>query len=158
RSVVASYLEARERELRPSSYRVTKLYLTGSYFKPLHASAVSEIAHADISACVRSIERERSSATAAAAPPAVSTLFAWAIAEGLMGRSPVNPVIGTRRPADPTPRDRVLTDAELVAIWKATGSDADYDRIVRLLMLLGSRASEIGRMRRGEIDLTVGTW
>jgi integrase len=158
RSVVASYLEARVHELRPSSYRVTKLYLTGSYFKPLHVSAVSEISHADISACVRSIERERSSATAAAARRAVSTLFAWAIAEGLMGRSPVNPVIGTRRPADPTPRDRVLTDAELVAIWKATGSDADYDRIVRLLMLLGSRASEIGNMRWDEIDLTVGTW
>jgi len=158
RSIVAAYLEARERELRPSSYRVTKLYLSGDYFKPLHASAVSEITHADISACVRIIERTRSTATAAAARRAVSTLFAWAIAEGLMGKSPVNPVIGTRRPADPTPRDRVLTDAELVAIWKATGSDADYDRIVRLLMLLGSRASEIGNMRWDELDLTVGSW
>jgi len=158
RSVVQAYLDARERELRPSSLRVTKLYLTGSYFRPLHATAVSEITHADISACVRAIERKHSTVTAAAARRAVSTLFAWTIAEGLMGKSPVNPVIGTRRPADPTPRDRVLTDAELVAIWNATGGDADYDRIVRLLMLLGSRASEIGNIRWDELDLTVGTW
>ena len=142
RAVVGCYLEARERELRPSSYRVSKLYLTGAYFRPLHACAVSEITHADIAACIRTIERERSAATAAAARRALSTLFGWAIAEGLMGKSPVNPVIGTRRPADPTPRDRVLTSGELAAIWHATGSDADYDRIIRLLALLGSRASE----------------
>jgi site-specific recombinase XerD len=41
---------------------------------------------------------------------ALSTLFAWAIREGLADQ---NPVIGTNRPAEPRSRDRVLTDAEL---------------------------------------------
>ena len=36
RSVVASYLDAKQSELRPESFRVAKLYLTGPYFKPLH--------------------------------------------------------------------------------------------------------------------------
>jgi integrase len=46
----------------------------------------------------------------------------------------------------------------LVAIWIATGGASDHDRIVRLLILLGSRAGEIGGMRWGELNLDSGTW
>ena len=67
RAVVESYLEARVGELRASSFRVTRLYLTGSYFRTLHAVPVSAIAHPDIAACIRSIERTNGAATAAAA-------------------------------------------------------------------------------------------
>jgi integrase len=158
RAVVASYLEARGRELRPTSHRIARIYLTGSYFKPLHSAAVSEIAYPDIAACLRAIEHEHSSITAAAARRAVSTLFAWAIAEGLMGRSPVNPVIGTRKPLDAKPRERVLSNAELIAIWKASDSEDDYGRIIRLLMLTGKRAAEIGGICWSEVNLDSGTW
>jgi Arm DNA-binding domain len=78
-AVAAAYLEARKPELRPASYRVTALYLTGDYFKPLHSAAISAIMHADVAAALRAIERERSAATAAAARRAVSTFFGWAI-------------------------------------------------------------------------------
>ena len=157
-ATTAAYLEARKSELRPASYRAADLYLTGDYFKPLHPAAVSGITHADVAAALRTIGRERSAATAVAARRAVSTFFGWAIAEGLMGERPVNPVIGTNRPADPEPRARVLASAELVAIWNATTTDDDYDRIIRLLLLLGSRANEIGGMRFCELDLTAGVW
>jgi integrase len=165
RAVAALYLEAYRRERRPNSYRVTKLYLTGPYFRPLHAMGVNEIAHADVAARIRSIQNNHSAPTASAARRAVSALFAWAIAEGLLGRNPVNPVIGTRRPADPTPRDRVLTNDELAAIWKATEDDPqalegwrDYSRVIRLLMLLGARANEVGGMTWAEIDVDAGVW
>ena len=128
RAVVEMYLQVREPELRASSLRVTRLYLTGPYFRALHAAPVSEIAHPDIATCIRSIERTNGPATAAAARRAISTLFGWAIAEGLLGRNPVNPVIGTRKPEDPRPRDRVLSGTELVAIWNASSSDDDYGR------------------------------
>ena len=157
-ATAAAYLEARKSGLRPASYRAADLYLTGDYFKPLHPAAVSEITHGDVAAALRTIGRERSAATASAARRAVSTFFGWAIAEGLMGERPVNPVIGTNRPADPKPRDRVLTSSELAAIWNATGSEDDYDRVIRLLMLLGSRANEVGGLRWSELDLDAGTW
>src|SRR4029450_6587407 len=51
------------------------------------------------------------------------------------------PVIGTNT-FDTKPRDRVLSDAELAAIWKAA-PDNDYRRIVKLLMLTGQRRDEI---------------
>jgi integrase len=47
-------------------------------------------------------------------------------------------------------RERLLTDAELVAIWKAA-PDSDYGRIVRLLMLTAQRR-EIGALRWPEIE------
>jgi integrase len=163
RAVAASYLDAYERTRRPSSYHVTKLYLTGAYFKPLHAMAVSEVTHADIAAAIRRIENNHSAITAGAARRAVSGFFAWTIAEGLMGRSPINPMAGTRRPTDPAPRDRVLSIEELVAVWKAVEDDPqeseawrDYCRIIRLLILLLCRASEIGGMAQVEFDFGPG--
>ena len=57
-----------------------------------------------------------------------------------------NPVIGTNKASDDKPRERVLSDAELIAVWKAV-PDNDYGKIVRLLMLTGQRRLEIGGLR-----------
>jgi integrase len=156
KSVVDSYLAAKQPELRPASYRVTKLYLTGPYFRSLQPFAVTAIARADVAACIRAIAQKHSVSTAAAARRALSAFFAWAIADGLLGDAG-NPVDGSYRPADQVPRDRVLGDAELAAIWNAAGED-DYGRIIRLLILLGARANEVGGMRVSELDLDAGTW
>jgi len=156
RSVITTYLEARKPELRPSSFRVAQIYLTGSYFRPLHPLTVTAVTRADVAICVRAIVRKHSAPTAAAARRALSTLFAWIIAEGLLGNG-ANPVTGSHRPEDPSPRDRVLSNAELVAIWNACRND-DPGRIVRLMILLGSRRQEIGGMCWSELDLHAGTW
>src|SRR5262249_27238594 len=47
-------------------------------------------------------------------------------------------------------RERTLSGAELKRIWGALGFD-DYSTIVRLLMLTGQRANEIGALRWSEI-------
>src|SRR5262249_42440820 len=47
-------------------------------------------------------------------------------------------------------RDRVLTDAELKTIWKACADD-DYGAVLKLLMLTGQRANEIGDLRWSEV-------
>jgi len=124
RAIVDSYLEARLNELRASSHRVAKLYLSGPYFKALHGTPVGDVTHADVAACVRAIENKHSANTAAAARRAISTFFAWAIAEGLMGRNSVNPTVGTRKPLHALPRERVLLNPELVAIWNALADGA----------------------------------
>ena len=46
----------------------------------------------------------------------------------------------------------MLSDAELKAIWGATGDNGDYYRIVRLCLLTGCRREEIGRLRWDEIQ------
>lgn len=77
-------------------------------------------------------------------------LFAWAVARSILERSPV---AGVERPAEETPRNRVLDDEELRSLWRACGSLAD-DRIaavVRLLILTGQRRGEVIGMLRSEI-------
>jgi integrase len=156
RSVVASYLDAKQSELRPGSLRITKLYLTGPYFKTLHPMAITAVTRADVAACIRTILRNHSTPTAAAARRALSAFFSWAIADGLLGNG-ANPVDGSHRPDDPAPRDHVPAAAELAAVYKACGDD-DFGRIVRLLILLGNRRTEVGGLRWSELDLDAGTW
>jgi integrase len=73
------------------------------------------------------------------------------------GVADVNPVLGTSKPADERPRDRVLTDEELVTIWHVCRDD-DYGRILRLLILTGQRRVEVGDARRSEIDFDARRW
>ena len=110
------------------SLRVTKLYLTGPDFCPLHPLAVGNVTRADVAAAVRAIVGKHSASTAAAARRALSAFFAWAIAEG-SGQ----PSRGSFCPDYPAARDRVLSNDELVAIWRASQAD-DFGRIVRLLI------------------------
>ena len=72
------------------------------------------------------------------------------------GRS--NPVVGTLKPEDTKPRERVLSDSELASIWKACDDGSEYGKIIRLLILLGARRSEIGGIAHRELDLGRGVW
>jgi integrase len=55
------------------------------------------------------------------------------------------------------PRDRVLSNAELVAMWNGCQDDA-YGRVVRLLILTGQRREEVGAMSWPELNRAAGTW
>jgi integrase len=150
--VAEQYLAAKAKVLRPGSYRVTKLYLNGeAYFGSVHARPISEIGFADIGQCLTRIEAEHSAHTAAAARRAASAFFVWSMRKGFCGASPSNPVANTETPATNKARERVLSDQELAAIWKACGDD-QYGRIIRLLALTGCRRAEIGGLRWAEID------
>ena len=65
--------------------------------------------------------------------------------EGLLDS---NPVVGTER-RDEIERKRLITAAELREIWLELRDDA-YGDIVRLLILTGARAREIGGLRWSE--------
>jgi integrase len=152
-AAVDQYLAAKT-GLRPGTLRASKLYLTGPYFKPLHHVGISEINRADLAARFTAIACKHSEGTARSARQTISALFAWAVAEAWID---VNPVIGTRQPLRPESRDRVLSDAELAAIWRACGDD-DHGRVVRLLILTGARRQEIGGMKWNELESTAGKW
>jgi integrase len=56
-------------------------------------------------------------------------------------------------------RDRVLSDAELRAVWlEAKDYGGDFGAIVRLLILIGARREEVGGVLWNEIDLAEGVW
>ena len=157
RAVAEDFLEAKRPSLRAASFRVTKLYLLGrAYFGPLHATTITDISLADVAARLTAITRNSGTVTAGRARSALSSLFRWAMGEGLLGARPINPVVGTNRPEDATPRERVLTAAELAVVWRASGDD-DHGRIAKLLTLTGCRREEIGGLRWSEIDMNKRT-
>src|SRR5262249_2335926 len=63
-----------------------------------------------------------------------------------------NPCADIRNRASAAGRSRVLTEAELVAIWKAADDGSLFGATVRLLLLTGARKSEICRLRWPEVD------
>ena len=78
----------------------------------------------------------------------LSAFATWCMQEGLIE---ANPVLKTAKYTEET-RERVLSDAELRAIWRATDTGTDYDAIIRILMLTGCRAGEIAGLRWDEIN------
>jgi integrase len=151
---VAEFLETKRRHLRPNTFAETKRYLTGNYFKPLHSMPLDTITRQDVALRIKTIERESGAATAGQARAKLSGFFAEAMQDGLVDS---NPVIGARKPPSNRPRERVLTDGELSAIWKACGDD-DYGRVVRLIVLTACRREEIGGMCWSEFSADGTSW
>jgi integrase len=156
RSVADDYLALKQSMLRPGSYRMARLYLLGGYFKPLHSSAITDITRADVASRLNTIVRDNGRVTARSARSMLSSLFTWSLKQGI---TDTNPVVGTEEPRPATARERVLSDPELVAIWRACG-DGDFGKIVRLLALTACRREEIGGLRWSEIkdDGTITLW
>ncbi len=86
---------------------------------------------------------------------AVRTFLRWCAKRGYIANSPIALMDA---PASATSRDRVLKDAELVAIYrKALSQGCTGGNIVRLLILTGQRRGEIGALRGEWIDRTSRT-
>jgi hypothetical protein len=137
RKHVTEFLAANARSWAPATLREVTRYLTDpKYFGPLHHKPLDAIGLKDVSACIVAIAVKHD-ATAGRARSALTNFFAWCMR---MGLATANPCIGSINPKG-RERDRVLTAADLVAIWRACGDD-DYGRIVRLLVLTGCRRAE----------------
>ena len=154
RKVADQYLEVAKKKQRPRTHSEIARYLLTAW-KPLHSLSVFKISRRHIAARVADIATEQGAVSAARARTALSTMFNWAIREGL--DIPANPVHGTNRPEQPKSRERVLSYGELAEIWQACGDD-DYGRIVRLLILTAQRRAEVGGMRWQELDTEAGQW
>jgi integrase len=159
RSVIDQYLRIKQRQLendrrRASSLAVTRLYLTGDYFKPLHATPINAVTRAALATRLNAIVLNHSANTASRARAHLSAFYTWAMKEGI---ADANPVIGTNQPEGSGPRDRVLKDRELAAIWNACKDAGEYGKIVRLLLLTGCRRDEIGALRWSWLDLEQNT-
>jgi integrase len=163
KSVALDYLAIKRGELRPNTLRGLVLAFgvdpdagTGrkrkrplhGYWQALHAVPIAAITRRDVAHELTRITHKHGAVPAGRARIALSALCTWAMREGL---TDANPVVGTNKPAESKPRERVLTDGELVLIWKATPAN-EYGRIVKLLVLTGCRREEIGGLARSEID------
>jgi integrase len=82
--------------------------------------------------------------------------FTWAIEKDLIEASPF---VGIRAPAPEPTRERVLSDAELRAVWHACeGEGWPFGRLFQLLILTAQRRGETASMRWADIDFDGRLW
>jgi integrase len=94
-----------------------------------------------------------SEARAAGMFATLSKFYSWALEKR---RLKTNPMAALVRPKAPKSRDRVLSDAEIVALWKAAEAERiEFAAPLKLLLLTGCRAREIAELRWNEIG---GDW
>jgi integrase len=85
----------------------------------------------------------------------LSRFFNWCLEQDIIAVSPAH---GVKPPAKEQARDRVLTDAETIALWHACDTvGGSAGSVVKLLLLTGQRCGEVVGMRRSEISGDVWT-
>jgi integrase len=144
---IKRYLAYKRPSMKPRSHYEVERHLT-LYAKPLHRSPLGEIDRRTIASCLAGIETANGPTARNHVRSSLSAFFTWCIHEGLLD---INPVTGTAEAAVNGSRERVLTEAELRAVWRALGND-QFGDIIRLLILTGQRREEIGGLRFSEID------
>jgi integrase len=146
-ALVVDYLAQREPKLRPRYFSEIKRQLEKDW-QSLHGLGVELITRELVVGVVDAIASAQGDVAADRARSALSGFFGWAIERNYCDS---NPTLDISPRAESGGRDRVLSEAELVEVWQASGED-DYGRIVRLLMLTGQRRLEIGDLAWLEID------
>jgi integrase len=77
-------------------------------------------------------------------------LFRWCVGRGIIES---NPMADLPKSGEATKRERVLSDEELKAVWKAAKEVGwPFGSVVQLLILTGARRSEVAQLRRPEIN------
>ncbi len=86
-----------------------------------------------------------------------SAFYTWALPR--LDRLPGNPCRDAGRPPKPKPRERVLSDKEIGALWHVLEAEGPpFGPAIRLLLLTGQRRNEVFEAERSEFDLEGKLW
>jgi integrase len=87
----------------------------------------------------------------------LSSFYSWALPR--LDRLEANPCRDAWKPAKPPARERVLSDAELRALWQAAAAErAPFGPGIRLLLLTLQRRDEVFSADCSEFDLERAEW
>jgi integrase len=146
---------------RERTGRTTELDIRREFLPRWGKRAIADITPRDVRDVVKAVA-ERAPYQAHNVLGHAKRLFSWAIDQHVYGLE-VSPcdrlkgkaIVGEAR----EPRDRVLTDDELRAFWKAAAAtEYPYGPALRMLLLTGQRHGEVVNARRGEFDLGRKLW
>jgi integrase len=147
--VIEAYLTYAEERQKPRTYKETARHLN-THAAPIHHDRAEAVGRRDITALLERIAKRSGPVAANRVRATISALWTWGLRTGVI-EAESNPVAFTIRNPEKA-RERVLTDAELKAIWSATNDDADYSRIVRLCLLTGCRREEVAGLGWDEVQ------
>jgi integrase len=130
---VEAYLKARKPHVKAVTYQHYAYYLNALAFK----GNLADLTKADIKKGLEQWEGKKRAQNACFA--ALKSCLNWAVQEEIIDHHPIN---RTRVPNKTPSRDRVLTDDEIVTIWRHT-DHKPYGWLWRLALLTGARKMEL---------------
>lgn len=155
--VAAKWLEHYEFDAarRASSVRAAKLVCNRYLIPGLHETPMPNISRGDVQAVIDGIPVAKRGMRRAVFAYA-SVLWNWAVRRGYVS---TNPLAVMEKPPAPPSRERVLSDSEIVLVYRSAGSlNPVWAAFFRLLVLTGQRRSEVAGMKWDELDRTAAIW
>jgi integrase len=155
-AVAEQFIERHGRNLRPRTRAELRRLIEKEVLPTLGPRPIAEIRRRDLIALHDTISDRGHVPMANKVAARLKALFAWAVEREYVEHSPA---VGLRLTRE-TPRQRVLTDDELRAIWRAAASVSyPYGPFIQLLMLTAARRNEVAEMEWRELsnDMTVWT-
>lgn len=125
-------------------------------FDGLKDRPIDQIKRQDVSKVLDGIIANGTPTRVNRALSAIKKLMNWCVMRGDIETSPVALL---RPPTREVQRDRVLSDAEIRAIWQhSDAEDYPFGPFLKLLLITGQRRSEVAGMRWSELNLDEGIW
>lgn len=146
-ALIDQYFDARKSDWRPNSLREVRRHLL-VYAKPLHRLPITAVSQRNVASLLNDIAKSSGAVTSNRLRASLAAFFGWVIRQGI--RLPDGNVASYTEPRKEKSRDRVLNNAEIRNIWHACQDD-DHGAILKLLLLTGQRAAEIGSLRWDEV-------
>jgi integrase len=152
RALAASYLAVHAKR-RKRTWRQDERMLERDLLPSWGHLVANEIRRRDVVLLLDRVVARGSPVMANRIRALVSKIFAFALARDLVE---FNPVAGSSRPGEERSRARVLTEAEIAALWNAWEADGSVTSAVfRMLLLTAQREGEVLAMRWKDLD---GQW
>jgi len=155
-SAVVDLFVERHAKAKQKSWQETRRVFDREILPFWGARALGSITRAEVHELLDRVVDRGSPIMANRVLAAVRKLFNWSVERGLVTSSPCDKI---KAPGAERSRDRILTDSELRAVWKAGDAVGwPFGPLVQLLLLTGQRREEVGAMRWAEVDLDAGLW
>lgn len=153
--VVEGFIEHAGRRRKPRYAAEVKRVLRRDLLAHLKPMAAADLSAADIRRVVE-LKYKTAPVMANRVLATTKSMLSWAVRQGHIDESPASKLDMVHREQ---PRDRVLYNAELVAVWNAAGACGyPWGPFYQLAILTGARRSELAGIRRSEIDLQAKVW
>ncbi len=152
--LAATYLEVRARpRMTLRTYQEEDRILRADLVPAWRHRPVTEIRRRDVAQLLDGIIARGSPVQANRTRSVAHRVFAFAVEREIVE---FNPVVGLRRPSEERSRERVLTEDEIFALWRAWETEGSVtSALFRMLLITAQRKHEVTTMRWIDVP---GAW
>jgi integrase len=146
-SVIEDWLKRDKRKAKASSLYQTRSAMGRDVLPVWNGRPITSVSKRDVIELLDGIIDRGAPGKARSVHAHLHRFFKWAVGREII---PVSPMDGLECPVAANRRDRVLSDDELVKVWRAADA-GPFGDILKLLILTGARREEITQLRWSEI-------